>query len=170
MPSPSLEGMIAVPASRSSFTPRTVFRTLALLEAVTWTLLIAGLLQKYVFEAAEWGVSIGGALHGFVFLAYAATGVLSAWNQRWSVGTAALAVGSAIIPYATIPVERWLDRSGRLTGNWRTEATGDPRDALPVDRFIRWFVRRPAVLAGVLLAGVVIVFVVLLIVGPPGGR
>ncbi|HEY8588010.1 MAG TPA: DUF3817 domain-containing protein [Naasia sp.] len=150
--------------------PRRLFRSLALLEAVTWTLLLAGLLQKYAFDAGDWGVSVGGALHGFVFLAYAATAVLTAWNQRWNLATTAVAVVSAVVPYATIPVERWLDRSGRLVGGWRTESTEDPRDARPLDRFVRWFLRRPAVLAAVLVAGVAVVFVVLLILGPPGGR
>ena len=56
--------------------PRRLYRTLALAEAVTWTLLIAGMLAKYVLHLGELGVRIGGSVHGFVFLAYCAVTVL----------------------------------------------------------------------------------------------
>ena len=40
--------------------PRRTFRALALAEAVTWTLLLAGMVLKHVFEVTEVGVRIGG--------------------------------------------------------------------------------------------------------------
>ncbi|PJJ70949.1 integral membrane protein [Diaminobutyricimonas aerilata] len=148
--------------------PRALFRTFAIAEAVTWALLIAGMLQKYVFHGGGWGVSIGGALHGFVFLGFAAVVLLVALNQRWSVGLTLLAWASAVVPFASIPAEIALDRSGRLAGGWRREATADPRDAHPLDRWLRWWLNRPVLLAVVLGAVLVAVFVALLIGGPPG--
>jgi integral membrane protein len=150
-------------------TPLTLFRTLAVAEAVSWTLLIGGLVLRAATDVSI-GVTIGGGIHGFVFLSYGTTAVLVALNQRWSIGPAALAVASAVIPYATIPTEIWLHRSGRLTGAWRLDASADPRDRRPLDRMLRFFLRRPWVLAVLLIAAVALVFVVLLIFGPPGGR
>lgn len=150
-------------------TPLNLFRTLAIAEAVSWTLLIGGLILRAVADLPV-AVTVGGGIHGFVLLAYGATAVLVALNQRWGLGPTALAVVSAVIPYATVPTEIWLHRTGRLRGAWRLDETADPRDRRPIDRLLRFFLRRPWALAGALVAVVALVFVVLLIVGPPGGK
>ncbi|MEZ3155371.1 DUF3817 domain-containing protein [Microbacterium sp. BWR-S6Y] len=150
-------------------TPLTLFRTLAIAEAISWTLLIAGLILRATADLSV-AVSIGGGIHGFVFLAYGATAVLVALNQRWGVGPAVVAIVSAVIPYATVPTEIWLHRTGRLRGAWRLDETADPRDRRPLDRLLRFFLRRPAMLGLILVALVAVVFAVLLILGPPGGK
>jgi integral membrane protein len=150
-------------------TPLNLYRTLAIAEAISWTLLIAGLILRATSDLAI-AVTIGGGIHGFVFLAYAATAVLVAKNQRWRALPAVLAVVSAVIPYATIPTELWLHRTGRLDGEWRRESTDDHRDATWHDRLMRWFIRRPWALATILAVAVATAFVVLLLIGPPGGR
>jgi integral membrane protein len=150
-------------------TPLALFRTLAIAEAISWTLLIGGLILRATADLPI-AVTVGGGIHGFVFLAYAATAVLVALNQRWRAGSTLVAIVSAVIPYATIPTEIWLARSGRLSGTWRREATSDPRDRHPLDRLLRFFLRRPEVLAILLVGAVALLFVVLLVVGPPGGR
>jgi hypothetical protein len=73
-----------------------------------------------------------------------------------------------VVPYATVPTEIVLRRRGLLDGEWRTEATDDPRDQRVLDRFLRWFVRRPAVLAVILAVGIIAAYIVLLVIGPPG--
>ena len=150
-------------------TPKSLFRTLAIAEAISWTLLIGGLILR---ATRDWplAVTIGGAIHGFVFLAYGATAILVAKNQRWSGGPTLVAIASAVIPYATIPVEMWLARSGRLEGAWRLEQTDDPRDARWHDQLMRWFLNRAWVLAAILALAVIGLYVALLIIGPPGGR
>ncbi|MFI8593703.1 DUF3817 domain-containing protein [Microbacterium sp. NPDC078428] len=150
-------------------TPLSLFRTLAIAEAVSWTLLIGGLVLRATADLPL-AVTIGGGIHGFVFLAYGATAVLVAANQRWGAVPTVVAIASAVIPYATIPTEIWLHRTGRLRGDWRREAGADPRDSAWHDRLMRWFLRRPWVLGLLLAAAVALIFVVLLIVGPPGGR
>ncbi|KQR48287.1 hypothetical protein ASF87_05075 [Microbacterium sp. Leaf161] len=150
-------------------TPDRLFRVLAIAEAITWTILILAIIARAA-GAPGIVVTIGGGIHGFVFLAYAATAVLVALNQRWHLGVAILAVASAIVPYATIPMEIWLHRTGRLAGEWRLEQTQDPRDARWYDRLMRWFLRRPWVLAILLAVGIVALYVILLLVGPPGGK
>jgi integral membrane protein len=145
-------------------TPRGLFRVVAIAEAVTWTLLIAGIVLRAAADLAV-AVTIGGAIHGFVFLVYGATALLTALHQRWSVGVAVLAVGAAVIPYATIPVHLWLDRSGRLRGDWRRDAGPD---AGALDRLVSWIVRHPVPLALAAAAAIVALYVLLLVVGPPG--
>ncbi|MFB8188518.1 DUF3817 domain-containing protein [Microbacterium sp. NPDC055988] len=150
-------------------TPDRLFRVLAIAEAITWTILIAAIIARAV-GAPGVVVTVGGGIHGFVFLAYAATAILVALNQRWHPGVGVLAVVSAVVPYATIPMEIWLHRTGRLDGAWRLEATDDPRDRRWYDRLMRWFLRRPWVLALLLAVGIVALYVILLLVGPPGGK
>ncbi|MGW9628386.1 DUF3817 domain-containing protein [Microbacterium sp. NPDC055521] len=150
-------------------TPARLFRVLAIAEAITWTLLISALILRAVGQPSVL-VTIGGGIHGFVFLSYGATAVLLAFNQRWHVGVAATTIASAIVPYATIPVEIWLHRSGRLKGQWRLTETDDPRDRTWYDRTMRWFLHRPWVLAVLIVVAIVAIFSILLLIGPPGGR
>jgi integral membrane protein len=149
--------------------PRALFRSFAVAEVVTWALLIGGMLLKYVAKVGDWPVSVAGPIHGFVFLAYLVAGVVVAVNQRWSPGVTVLALASAVVPFASLPVERWIDRRGGLEGDWRREATGDPRDRRPLDRLLRWVLGHLALAVVLRLAAVVVVFVLLLIVGPPVG-
>ncbi len=150
-------------------TPRSFYRVVAIAEAVTWTLLIAGMLLKYVFDAGNLGVLIGGSLHGLVFVTYAATAVLVGVNQRWPIKLIVGAVITAIVPYATIPFDRWLEKNDKLEGGWRTEATDDPRDHTWIDRVLRWFLNHPRALVAVFAIAVVAIVTILLIIGPPGG-
>jgi integral membrane protein len=150
-------------------TPRLLFRIVAIAEAVTWTLLIVGLVLRATTGWAL-GVTIGGGIHGFVFLAYAGVALLVGIDRRWPAGLVVLAVASAIVPYATIPVDRALDRRGRLDGAWRREPDPASADRTPLDALVRWFVRRPAVLIAVFAVVLVAIFATLLALGPPGGR
>lgn len=149
-------------------TPGRLFRVVAIAEAITWTLLITGLVLRATTGWAL-GVTIGGGIHGFVFLAYAATALLVGIDRRWSPGTVVLAVVAAVVPYATIPVEVGLSRRGRLAGDWRL-APDPAGDRTPLDALVRWFVRRPVVLVAVAAVALVAIFTVLLLIGPPGGR
>jgi integral membrane protein len=153
--------------------PRLLYRTVAIAEAITWTLLIGGMLLKYVFLPGEFGdgaVRVGGFLHGFVFLAYGVTAVLVGVNQHWRPRLILLALATAVVPYATIPFDRWLERRDMLDGGWRREATADPRDHTVVSRLLRFGLARPLLLASVLVVGLVAVFAALLVMGPPGGE
>lgn len=147
-------------------TPKILYRTVAMGEAVTWTLLISALIIRATTGFAP-AVTVAGSVHGFVFLAYAAVAVLTAINQRWGLGLGLLAVVTAIVPYATIPFDVWAERTGRLEGAWRREATADPRDGRWFDRVVRWMLRHPILLTGLILVAVVVLFTVLLILGPP---
>lgn len=150
-------------------TPARLYRILAIAEAITWTILISALIAR-ALGADGIVVTIGGGIHGFIFLAYGATAILVAFNQRWRIGVGVLAVVSAIVPYATIPMEIWLHRTGRLRGDWRLEESDHPQDRTWYDRTMRWFLHRPWVLIALIAAAVIGLYVALLIIGPPGGR
>lgn len=147
-------------------TPRKFFRFFAVAEVISWTLLIAGLILRAT-QGWDLAVTIGGGIHGFVFLSYAANAVLMTKNQRWSALPGAVAIVSAIIPYATVPVDIWLQRSGRLAGQWRRTATEDPRDYTWHDRLLRWIILHPLLSILLGLAAVIVVYIALLLMGPP---
>jgi integral membrane protein len=147
--------------------PLNLFRVFSVAEAITWTLLILGMILRATL-GWSWSVAAFGGIHGFVFLCYVATSILVAKNQRWTPWPWTAAIGSAIIPFATIPVELWLHRTGRLAGGWRIEQTADPRDATWHDRLLRTVLRRPRTFAAIGAIAVVVVFSGLLLAGPPG--
>jgi integral membrane protein len=98
-------------------TPRTaatLFRVVAVAEALSWVGLLIGMYVKYVPETTELGVKIFGPIHGGVFVAYVLVALLSARTFRWSAGTTLLALAASIPPLATVLFERWITRTGRL--------------------------------------------------------
>lgn len=146
--------------------PRTLFRTAAFAEVVTWTLLIVGMVLKYVTQTTDLGVRVGGGIHGFVFLAFVAVVLFSAVNHRWSARTTLVTLVAAVVPYATIAAERRLDRRGRLDGGWRLRAGGDEPVGF-LERLQAWMLSHLLLAVGVAAVLVVVVFAVLLSLGPP---
>lgn len=151
-------------------TPPRLFRIVAIAEVTTWTLLIAGLIAKYVLRLGETGelaVRLGGSVHGFVFLAYCVTTVLVGVDQRWGLGRVLLGLASAVVPYMTVPFERWVERQGLLREHWRLRnGTGDG-GGTPLDPLVAFALRRPVLAAVLALIAVSIVFALLLQAGPP---
>lgn len=160
IPSPSEKAPMTSIVSR----PARLYGALAFAEMVTWTLLLLGMLGKYVLGLGPWGVRIGGGLHGLVFLGYCLVTVLVAVDQRWRPRDLALGLASAVVPYATMPFEGRVHRAGLLTGRWRLRA--DAPGSAP-ERLVSAALRRPvgAAAAGVVLVG--LVFAGLLTLGPP---
>jgi integral membrane protein len=122
-----------------------------------------------VGETGDLVLRVSGTIHGFVFLSYGATAILVGINQRCNPLLAVGAVATAIVPYATIPVDQWLERTNKLDGNWRLTTTDDPRDANWFDALVRWMLNRPYLLGTLVVAAIVALFALLLLVGPPGG-
>ena len=156
--------------TKRRFTPKRIYLVLAIAEACTWTLLITGLIVRATAGIHPLVLTTIGGLHGFVFISYGATAILVAINQRWHPLVALLAVVTAIVPYATIPFDVVQSRRGALNGDWRLTETDDPRDKHWFDRFVRWFLNRPAILVLAILVLVILIFSALLFAGPPGGR
>ena len=109
--------------------PRKLYRTAATAEAVTWTLLILGMIAKYVFHAGDLPVRIGGGIHGFVFLSYCVATVVVWTDRRWPVSTGVVGLLLSVVPFATVPFERHVERKGLLSDSWRVAPAG----TLPAD-------------------------------------
>lgn len=145
--------------------PKNLFRVLAIAEVFSWSLLIIGLILRWA-AGLEIATVIAGTIHGFVFISYGATAVLLTFHQRWNPAVAVLAIVSAIVPYATLPVDRWLARTGRLEGDWLLEVPEAPERRW-YDAIMVWFLRRPWIFGALILAAIVAVYVIALWIGPP---
>ncbi|MGL5866180.1 MAG: DUF3817 domain-containing protein [Dermatophilaceae bacterium] len=147
-------------------TPRTLFTWLARAEVVTWTLLLVGMVLKYGTRTTELGVSVFGMVHGVAFLGYLLAVVVVALDQRWSLRFTALAVAAGVPPYATVWCERFVERSGAVTDQWRLAPGGQlPRNSL--ERVLASGLARPVTASVLSVAGVAAVTAVLLLLGPP---
>ena len=153
----------------NKYTPKSLFRTFALAEAVTWTMLIAGLVGKQFWEWPQTLVTVIGGIHGAVFLGYGVISALVGVNQRWGFWKIVAGTSLAILPYATVPFEKRVEKQGELEGDWRKEHSGHVKDDHWFDALYRWFINRPVLLAAALVLVVVAIFAALLILGPPGG-
>lgn len=152
--------------SSPSTSPATIYRVVALAEALTWALLLSGMALKYsgTTEALMPGAGI---VHGFVFLAFCVVTVLIWVNNHWSFGRGVLGLAFAIIPFATIPFERSVENAGLLQGAWRFQnSSGDTPRTLP-EKILALVVQKPLLSAVLLLTGIIVVFLVLLSLGSP---
>ncbi len=145
-------------------TPRSLYRTAAIAEAITWSLLLAGMFGKYVTKTTDLGVTIGGGLHGFVFLMFCAATVLVAIDQRWSASQILIGLAAAIPPLATVPFQRWAVRRGLVGDRWRLRSA--PADTI-AERTVGYAVSRPILASVVIGMAALVVFGVLLMLGPP---
>ena len=147
-------------------TPKTLFRRLATAEAITWALLLAGMVLKYVTRTTDLGVRVGGMLHGVVFISYVLVTMIVWTNQRWSTRTGLLALASAVPPFATVLFDRRAEGAGLLEGPWRLGVGGDvPTN--PAERLLAWAIRTPALAALVVVVAVACLTGVALLIGPP---
>ena len=90
------------------------FVGIAVVEAVTWTGLLIGMLLEHVLDVTELGVSVFGPLHGIAFLVYGALALACAVRFRWGLGLTLVALIAAVPPLTTVAMERWLRRNERL--------------------------------------------------------
>ena len=106
---------------------RTVFRTVAIAEAVSWGLLLVAMFFKWVLDAeplglAEGGVPVAGPIHGGIFVLYVLSALVSARTFRWDAKTLVLGLAASIPPFFTVWFEIWADRQGLLAPAARREA------------------------------------------------
>lgn len=91
------------------------FRTIALLEAVSWAGLLTGMFFKYGMDPGnEIGVKIFGWIHGAMFIGYLLLGFLAGREYRWGALTWLLALVAGIAPLCSIIFVMWADRTGPL--------------------------------------------------------
>ncbi len=107
----------AAPAAGSRLldvrTPATRFRLVAVIEAITWALLLAGMGLKYG-AGIESATMVVGMLHGIAFVAYLVVTLLTARALRWDVTVTLLALAASVPPFFTVAFEWWAKREGYL--------------------------------------------------------
>lgn len=154
--------------TQRTVSPRILFRTFAFAEVATWALLITGLIVRQTGGDPIWVTTTGG-IHGFVFLCYSVITVFVWVNQRWKFVVGALGLLAAIIPFATLPFELVTDKKGMLNGVWRVAPGGDAPKGF-IEHVQAWVLRHPYLAIAIGLAGVILAYIILLILGPPVPR
>lgn len=144
--------------------PRTVFRRIAIAEAITWALLLFGMFLKYVTHTTQLGVKVFGMVHGIVFIAYVVTTVTLWVDQRWAARRGIGALLASIPPFATYAVEVLAVRRSWIGEAWRLRQEAGVGRA---ERAVHWVLVAP--IRGLIAAlGVVAILVgVALLIGPP---
>lgn len=102
--------------------PLLLFRTVAVLEALSWAGLLGGMYFKYLSTgplAGEWGVHLFGPVHGAFFLAYCAVTLLVGLRARWPLPRLLLGLACAVPPFTTLWFDRYAEGRGLLPGSWR---------------------------------------------------
>lgn len=100
--------------SRTDTIMRIVFRSFAILEAFTWAGLLISMLIKYPLAGSPIGVSIFGWLHGLVWVLFVIIAITAGIWFRWAWWITLIGVLVSILPFATIPFDIWMERTGRL--------------------------------------------------------
>ena len=146
-------------------TPRTVFRALAVAEAITWACLLAGMFVKYVVGTTEVGVQVAGPAHGVAFVAYCLGTVLVGIDQRWSGRRLLLGLASAVPPLMTIWFDRHVEKRGGLDDHWHARPDSDTA----AERAICWLLRHHRQAIAGFVVAVAALTGLALVVGPPVG-
>ncbi|GAC58620.1 hypothetical protein GOHSU_44_00200 [Gordonia hirsuta DSM 44140 = NBRC 16056] len=93
--------------------PAPRFRLIALVEAITWALLIIGMGFKYGADIDS-ATMVPGMLHGIAFMLYLGITGWTAVELGWSRKVTVLALLASIPPFFTLLFEWWAQRKGYL--------------------------------------------------------
>lgn len=88
-----------------------LFKTMAILETIGWTMLLIGIAFKVNHWAlADVAISVGGSVHGMIVLAYMLVVLFAHRSMGWSVWKFTVAELINAIPYAVLVFEIWAAR------------------------------------------------------------
>lgn len=144
--------------------PLTLFRRVAIAEAITWALLLVGMFFKYVTDTTELGVRIFGMIHGIVFISYCVTTVLVWVDQKWSARRGLLTLAASIPPFFTFIPEVLAVRRSWIGDHWRLRSV---EGASVPENVARWVLIAPVRGLLVGLVAIAVLTSVALVVGPP---
>lgn len=170
MPAPPSAASTAAPTAAGAshrVGPRRLFRALAVTEAVTWGLLLGGMVLKYGTRTTELGVQVFGMVHGVAFVAYVVGALVVGVDQRWSGRRLLVGLLAAVPPFTTIWFDAATERRGLLDRRWRL--TDPSRATTPPERVVGGLLRRPLRAAAVGVLVVVVLTGLALLAGPPVG-
>lgn len=110
-----------------------VFKVVAVAEALSWVGLLVGMYFKYVTGTTEAGVHFFGPVHGGIFVVYVALTLLLAVVLRWSWWVTLVGLACSVPPFATVAFEQWVLRTGRLAPPAASGAGDRPGDPVSLD-------------------------------------
>jgi len=146
-------------------TPRNVFRTLAVTEAITWACLLAGMFVKYVVGTTEVGVQIAGPIHGVAFISYCLVTVVVGIDQEWSRGRTVLGLLSSVPPLMTVWFDRHVEKRAGLDVHWLSRDDS----ATAAQRAVCWLLRHHRQALAGFVVSVAALTGIALLAGPPVG-
>jgi integral membrane protein len=95
-----------------------LFKTLAILETIGWTMLIIGIMFKVNhWPLADVAIGVGGSAHGMIVIAYMLVVLFAHRSMGWSVWKFTVAELINAIPYAVLVFEIWAARQRNAAQN-----------------------------------------------------
>src|ERR1044072_3779040 len=108
------------------------FRVVALLEAVSWVGLLAGIYFKCLASSpTEIGVKVFGMAHGLIFVGFVVAALLAGIAFKWGIGTWLLALIASIVPLGSVIFLIWADRTGKMGAVTAAAAIIQPGQPVP---------------------------------------
>lgn len=146
--------------------PLELFRRVAIAEAITWALLLSGMVLKYGTHTTDVAVKVFGMIHGIVFISYVVTTVTVWVDQKWTVRRGIGALLASIPPFVTVVVELLAVRRGWIDSAWRLRTSEGAALSRP-EAVVRWVLVAPVRGLAVAVAAVAVLTGLALLVGPP---
>jgi integral membrane protein len=88
------------------------FRLVAYAEAVTFLILLGGVVVKRVLNGSDVGVRVMGPIHGIVFLVYVVMVLQVRASQAWNLGQTLLVIVASALPFGGFFVGSHLSDEG----------------------------------------------------------
>jgi integral membrane protein len=85
--------------------PVSTLRTIGLVEAVSYVLLVGVAMPMKYFLDMPLAVRVLGGLHGFLFVLFCWALLLVITKAGWSIGRAALVFAASLVPLATFGID-----------------------------------------------------------------
>jgi len=87
---------------------KSALRVVAILEAVSFLVLLAAAVVKRGFDGPEAGVKLMGPVHGVLFLVYVLLAILVASDEKWRLKRTLLTLACSVIPFGGFIADRKL--------------------------------------------------------------
>ena len=92
-----------------------VFKVVAVLEAISWALLLTGMFFKRVTHTTEMGVKIAGPIHGTFVIVYVLC-IFKLWQDHdWPLKEFLIGLVSAVVPFMTVWFEKRAEKHALLS-------------------------------------------------------
>lgn len=88
------------------------FRLVAYAEAITFLILLGGVVVKRVLDGSDVGVRVMGPIHGIVFLVYVVMVLQVRASQAWNLGQTLLVIVASALPFGGFFVGSHLTDEG----------------------------------------------------------